>query len=47
LALHSVSDSGKLLLKHIKCSKQLSVTLPWREHGLLNGFVDLNMANFG
>ena len=42
-----VSDPGTLLLQHIKCSKQLSVTLLWREHGLLNGFKNLNMANFG
>jgi len=43
--LHQTQDT--MLLPHIKCSKQLSVTLLWREHGRLNGFVNLNMANFG
>jgi hypothetical protein len=28
----------------MKCSKQLSVEMPWGKHTLLNGFLDSNMG---
>jgi hypothetical protein len=33
--------------KRMKCSKQLSVTMPWVEHRLLSGFLYSDWGNFG
>jgi hypothetical protein len=43
-ALRLASNLGKLHWKHIKCSKQLLVTVLKEEHRLLSGFLNSNMG---
>jgi hypothetical protein len=44
--LSFASDLGKLHQECIKCSRQLSMTVPWEEHRLLNGFLNSNVGKF-
>jgi hypothetical protein len=42
--LSFAANSGKEHQKCMKCSKQLLLTMPWREHRLVMGFLFSNMV---